>query len=474
MTMRSHETTDSWPPSERVHAMNDSHYRRILEAIPAALYATDAEGRLTYFNDAAVALWGRRPALGEDWWCGSWRLYWPDGTEMAHDECPMAIALKTGVSVRGVEAVAARPDGTRYPFIPLPTPIHDEGGMLVGAVNLLVDITERKKTEDAALRLAAIVESSEDAIVSKDLNGVITSWNAGAERIFGYTASEAVGKSITMLIPPDHLDEEPRLLERIRRGERLQHYETVRRRKDGSLIDISLTLSPIRNADGRIVGASKIARDNSERKMADKRQQILLGEMRHRAGNLSALIGALAKQSRRPDTPAVDEFLDRFLGRLRSVLAAGELALASSARTPDIADIMRTTLKPFSDIYSTNRISASGPSFDVSEQVGAGLALAVHELATNAVKYGALSTNQGTVTLSWTLKQADPDKRAEIEWRELGGPTVSTPERTGFGTRVIAAALSGAKDGTVVIEYNADGACCRMAFLIPPIVRNSH
>src|SRR6185369_8416670 len=106
--------------------------------------------------------------------------------------------------------------------------------------------------------------------ISKDLNGIITSWNASAERIFGYSASEAVGKSITILIPPDHIDEEPRLLERIRRGERIEHFETIRRRKDGTLIPISLTISPIRNASGQIVGASKIARDNTERKRADE------------------------------------------------------------------------------------------------------------------------------------------------------------------------------------------------------------
>ena len=125
--------------------------------------------------------------------------------------------------------------------------------------------------EFLAQRLAAIVELSDDAIISKDLNGVIQTWNRGAERVFGYTAEEAVGKPVTILIPPDRMDEEPGILARIRRGERIDHYETVRRRKDGSLIDISLTVSPIRDGDGRIAGASKIARDITERKKAEKR-----------------------------------------------------------------------------------------------------------------------------------------------------------------------------------------------------------
>ena len=265
---------------------------------------------------------------------------------------------------------------------------------------MLIDISDRKQSEEAAQRLAAIVESSEDAIVSKDLNGIITSWNAGAERIFGYSASEVIGKPITILIPPDHIDEEPRLLERIRRGERTDHYETIRRRKDGSLIPISLTLSPIRNARGQIIGASKIARDDTERKRADERREILLGEMRHRAGNLTALISALTNQSRPRNSPVVDRYIERFLGRMRSIMAAGELVLASSSRTPDMADIIGTALKPFVGMHETSRIASSGPSLQVSEQLGAGLALAVHELETNAVKYGALSTDQRSVTLS--------------------------------------------------------------------------
>ena len=467
MSRRFYGNESVFRSSERVQFIDDRRYRQILEAIPAAIYATDSEGRLTYFNEAAVELWGRRPTLGKDWWCGSWRLFWPDGSEMRHDECPMAVTLKTGKPVRGVEAIAARPDGTRYPFIPFPTPIHDETGRLVGAVNMLIDISDRKQSEEAAQRLAAIVESSEDAIVSKDLNGIITSWNNGAERIFGYAADEVIGKPVTILIPPDHVDEEPLILGRIRRGERTEHYETIRRRKDGSLIPVSLTVSPIRNASGQIIGASKIARDISERKRADERQQMLVGEMRHRAGNLAALINALANQSRPENSPEVDHYVERFLGRMRSVLSAGELVLASSSRTPDLADIARSALKPFTDTYGLSRITSSGPSLAISEQLGAGLALALHELATNAVKYGALSVEEGSVTLSWKITPQDSDNRVEIEWLERGGPEVRAPERPGFGTRVIRSTLSGAKDGTVSLDFAPHGLCCRLSFLAP-------
>ena len=131
------------------------------------------------------------------------------------------------------------------------------------------EITERKQAEEAKAKLAAIVESSDDAIISKGLNSIITSWNRGAERLFGYAAQEAIGQSITMLIPPDRFDEEPVILGHIRRGERIEHFETIRRCKDGRLVDISLTISPIKDEEGKIIGASKIARDITRRKQME-------------------------------------------------------------------------------------------------------------------------------------------------------------------------------------------------------------
>ena len=126
----------------------ERRFRELLDALPAAVYTTDAAGRITYYNEAAATLWGRRPPLGSSEWCGSWKLFWPDGTPLPHDECPMAVALKEDRAVRGMEGAAERPDGTRVPFIPYPTPIHDETGKLVGAVNMLVDITDRKRAEE--------------------------------------------------------------------------------------------------------------------------------------------------------------------------------------------------------------------------------------------------------------------------------------------------------------------------------------
>ncbi len=247
--------------------------RELLAGLAVPAYMTDAEGRITFYNDAARRFWGRSPRLGEERWCGGLRLFAADGSPMPFQECPLALTLKTGRPHHGIEMIVERPDGSHAFFLPYPSLLLNDKAEVAGAVNILVDISERKRFEGSQGHLSAIVESSEDAIISKDLDGIIQSWNKSAERLFGYTAEEAVGQSVLMLIPEDRQEEEPDILARIRRGEHVEHFETLRQRKDGSLVDISLTISPIRNARGEIVGASKIARDISDRRRSEQALQ---------------------------------------------------------------------------------------------------------------------------------------------------------------------------------------------------------
>jgi PAS domain S-box-containing protein len=248
---------------------SERRFRAIIDALPAAVYTTDAEGRLTHFNAAAAELAGRTPQLGTDRWCVSWKLYRDDDRPLPHDECPMAIALKEGRDIQGEQIIIERPDSARRWLEAYVTLLRDAKGCVVGGINMLLDVTERRQAEEWRALLAEIVASSDDAIISKDLHGVITSWNRGARELFGYAAQEVIGKLVTLLIPPDHIDEEQGILERIRRGERIDHYETVRQHKDGRRLNISLTVSPIRDAGGRVIGAAKIARDITERKRAE-------------------------------------------------------------------------------------------------------------------------------------------------------------------------------------------------------------
>jgi PAS domain S-box-containing protein len=245
----------------------------IAHKVPIPIYITDPQGFIVYHNPAAAALWGYSPEAGAERWCASVRLFTRDGTPLAKEHSPMARALDPHDAACPDEIVGLRRDGGRFVFAPYSRELTDDQGCVIGAVHLLIDVTERERSEENTHRLAAIVESSEDAIVSKQLDGTITSWNSAAERLFGYAPDEIIGQSVLTLIPEDRWGEETEIIERLRRGERVEHFETVRRHRSGRLFDISLTISPIRRADGTIVGASKIARDITERKQAEEMVQ---------------------------------------------------------------------------------------------------------------------------------------------------------------------------------------------------------
>jgi len=208
-----------------------------------------------------------------------------------------------------VEFRLVLPDATTKYIHTVGHPVLNASGDLVQFVGSSTDITERKRAEQATRLLAAIVESSHDAIVSKSLNGVITSWNKGAERLFGYTAEEAVGQNITMIIPPERRDEERTIVEQLTRGERVDNFETVRMRKDGSLLDVSLTISPMKDASGRVVGASKLARDITERKHAEEALRQAQTDLAHasRLTTMGEFTASLAHEVKQPIAAAVTD-----------------------------------------------------------------------------------------------------------------------------------------------------------------------
>ncbi len=260
--------------------------------LPIAIYACNLSGQIIYFNKAAEKLWGRKPEIGEDMWSGAPKLFQPNGEPLSLEKWPMAVAVQQNIYHEEAEVIIEQPDGTRLNVLEHTMPVFDNNGKLLCIFNTLLDITEQKKGETKQAMLAAIVESSDDAIVSKSLNGIITSWNFGAKKMFGYEEREMIGKSITTIIPEDYRMDELMILNKIRNNERIEHFETYRMTKTGSLIPVSLTISPIIDKKGNIIGASKIARNISRQKEVEKTLQ-------HHAENLEIMnsVGKLISQT---------------------------------------------------------------------------------------------------------------------------------------------------------------------------------
>jgi PAS domain S-box-containing protein len=334
------------------------------------------------------------------------------------------------------------------------------------------EIETRRKAELAAQHLAAIVASSHDAIVSKDLDGTILSWNAGAERLFGYPADEAVGKPITILIPEEHIEEETIILGRIRRGERTEDFETVRRHKDGRLIDISLTVSPVKDADGNIVAASKIARDISERKHARQQRELLLREMSHRVKNLFAVAGGLVAMSARHATTPQD-LSSAVRDRLSALAQAHELARPGPTDTGEPTEkttlhgLIGAILAPYAGEPSAEgeRFVLAGRDVRIGGSAVADMALVLHELATNAAKYGALTASAGTVRIDTNVEGDE----LVLEWTESGSALITAvPDNEGFGSMLLHRVVVGRFAGQIARDWRPEGLAVRLSL---PVAR---
>jgi PAS domain S-box-containing protein len=296
---------DSTALPDRDSAGADAAFRLLLDALPVASLICDRDGLITYCNPEVSAVLGYAPVLRdpEYRWCGAIRLRtMVDHKPIEPDDCWIALAVRTGTPQRG-EVMAVLPDGRIVTLSTQANPIRDAAGEITGAVGVVVDITEQREAALVQARLGAIVASSDDAIISKTLEGVIVTWNEGAQRVFGYTAEEAIGQPVTMIIPPERRSEERDILAKLVRGERVDHYETVRVTKHGQLLNISLTSSPIRDPSGRIVGASKIARDITLRIQHEQRLQALHDELRDADQAKNHFLVTLAHELRNPLAP---------------------------------------------------------------------------------------------------------------------------------------------------------------------------
>jgi PAS domain S-box-containing protein len=324
---------------------------------------------------------------------------------------------------------------------------HGNGALEASAISSLPASAEQV--------LWSIIENCDDAIITKSLDGILAGWNKAAERMFGYAAEEVIGLPVTILIPEDRHDEEPEILARIRRGERVLYHDTVRRRRDGTLLEVSLTVSPIKNAAGEIIGASKIARDITERKRADQHRTILAGEAEHRTKNILAAVQAVVSLSRSETTDGLKEAIQ---GRLKALASVHDLLVQSRWKGAELSAIAMRELAPY---LGENEAKAliDGPPVWLAADEAQPLAITLHELATNAAKYGALSVPSGRVEVTW-LRSGDGE--LVIHWRETGGPAAKKPTRPGFGTAVIARMIQQQLKGELRSHWRSTGFACEI------------
>lgn len=316
---------------------SEQRMRDLLDALPAAVYTTDAAGRINFYNKASVEMAGREPLLGQQW-CVTWRLYTPEGAPLPHERCPMAIALQEDRAIRGVEAIAERPDGSRIPFMPYPTPLHDANGELVGAINMLVDITERKQAEN--------------------------------------------------------------------------------------------------------------------------RQKVLIDELNHRVKNTLATVQSLALQTVR-HAAGLPDFATKFQARLLALARAHDLLTKRHWEAAPLDALATEILAPLAGA-AQSRVSLEGDAFELAPRAALSLTMALGELATNATKYGALSTEAGTLAVKWRLDGAADAAILIVEWQERDGPTVMPPTRRGFGVRLMERCIETDLGGQFDLAFEPSGVRCRM------------
>lgn len=315
-----------------------------------------------------------------------------------------------------------------------------------------------QESEQRLRSVAAIVESSDDAIVSKNLDGIIMSWNKGAQRIFGYTAEEAIGQPITIVIPADRQSEEREILTRIKRGERIEHFETIRQRKDGGLIVVSLTVSPVKGADGKIFGASKIARDITEQKRSQELISTLGREAEHRSKNLLATVQAAVHLSHADTPEGLKKAID---GRIQALANVHSTLVKTRWIGADLSEIATQELAPYSET-GQQRVRIDGPAILLEPNAAQAIAVTLHELATNAAKYGALSVANGRVDLNWSHEVGG---HLRLSWTETGGPKAQEPTRKGFGSRIIEQMVA-QQSGQARFDWRPDGLVCEISLQV--------
>ena len=322
------------------------------------------------------------------------------------------------------------------------------------SIGLIIDITDRKRGEETNALLASTVLSSTDAIFSIGPDRIIRTWNPGAERLYGYSAAEAIGQPLSIIHDTDKIAEFGSLFARTIAGEAIV-LETVRRHKDGRLIPVGINGSPIFDQEGRVVGVAAVHRDMTENRAHEEHLAFMLRELSHRTKNLLAVVLGLAHMiGRRSD--GIEDFEARFQGCVQALAYCHDLLVQHEWQGATLEELLRVQLAPFGGVDG-GRFRVQGPAIYLRPQAMQSLGLILHELATNATKHGALSVEPGTVVIDWAPNA--PNDGIRLSWEERGGPEVTPPARKGFG-HIVFERIGASLDGDIATDFRPAGFVC--------------
>lgn len=451
----------------------------ILDLLPIPTFICDARGTILQYNKRAAEIWGRVPHPGQthDEFSVGHRFFDLDGAPLPRSM--LSEVLATGVPVRDVERLVEREDGSQtYVSISI-DPLRNAKGELVGAVNCFVDITERKRTGEALeqsrlrgleqeQRLAATYEHVAIGISEVAPDGRFLRVNEAICAITGYSREELLSTRLFTNTYPDDADLDREGFRQQSAGE-LEFYSVEKRfkHKDGRLIWLSVRSSPVRDANGKLLYFVRVVQDITERKAAERRQKLLIDELNHRVKNTLARVQSLAAQTARGAADP-EEFRERFEGRLIALSRAHDQLTVHHWENGDLRALIAESVAPYAGADG-ERVVLRGDTVELGPRAVLTLAMAFHELTTNAAKYGALTSPGGRIEIGWHRSAAEGERPAQlrIDWIEKGGPAVVAPARRGFGSRMIEGSIAAELGGSARMLFEPDGLRCEIVVPLP-------
>jgi PAS domain S-box-containing protein len=446
----------------------------ILDILPIATCICDARGVILQYNRHAVEIWGRTPQPGQthDQFTEKSKFFDLDGAPAVRSM--MTEVLKTGIAMRDIERIVERPDGTRVIASINIDALRDDTGEVVGAVNCFLDITERKRMHVAldrsrqlALeqeqRLAATYEHASIGISEIAPDGRVLRVNEAMCGITGFSRDELQSIHLFRHTHPDDTEADGEGFRKQVSGA-LEFYSVEKRfvRKDGRIIWMSVRSTPVRDADGRLLYLVRVVQDVTERKAAEQRQRLLIDELNHRVKNTLATVQSLANQTAR-STPNPASFRDSFEGRLLALSKAHDQLTVHHWESADLRNLLNGSLAPYAGSAS-ERIMLRGEDVVLRPRAVLTLAMAFHELSTNAAKYGSLSAPGGRIEIRWQPQRDGASGKAQlgIDWAEQGGPSPAMPVVRGFGTRLIEGGVAAELGGSARLTFAPEGMRCEI------------